>query len=120
MARGVLQFRLERGVDDEIARRLLAVDARQLHRLVGGGVEEEVARVHDLRIAHRRRVGLGVVGGLFGRDRAGFHRGVQHPRGAGLRALSRSRRGENTDGARVKVASIAASASVTSRADLPK
>jgi hypothetical protein len=35
-------------------------------------------------------------------------------------AAARSRRGENADGARVNVASIAACESVRSRADLPK
>ena len=64
-------------------------------------------------------MGAGIGGLRFG-DGAGLHHRIQHQAGALLGAAKRSRRGENTDGARVSVASIAACGKVRLRAEMPK
>ena len=72
-----------------------------------------------VRSHHDGGMGAG-FGGLGLGDGAGLHHRIQHQAGALLGAPSRSRRGEKTDGARVRVASIAACARVRLRAEMPK
>ena len=98
-ARGFLNGRFHGGVDHQVGRGRLAVDGRQLQRLVGGGVQVIVAGVAGGAIDDHGRMGARLCR-LFLCDGAIVHHGIQHQAGALLGAQEIAARREDRRRAR--------------------
>ena len=77
LARRLLQGGLHRGAHDQVAPHAVALDGGDPAGLIGGRIQEIIARIARRVADDGGGVGAGLVGFSL-RDRAGFHHRVQH------------------------------------------